>query len=144
MTNIGSGVRHHMLFVRPIDTDFCAASKRQHSDTDLFSGRFAHYGVCFFALHIQSLNGLLSILTCTQWVVASGGMLDVEYTKGGRPVIFMSSASLQGSGICGTNATYAQTNLTGGAGDPQMSKALLILFSFILGLFWPVIHVILY
>jgi len=84
------------------------------------------------------------ILTCTQWVVASGGMLDVEYTKGGRPVIFMSSASLQGSGICGTNATYAQTNLTGGAGDPQMSKALLILFSFILGLFWPVIHVILY
>jgi len=83
------------------------------------------------------------ILTCTQWVVTSGGMLDVEYTKGGKPVILMSSASLQGSGICGNNATgngaQTKSKVTGGAGDPQRPTTLLILFSFVLGLFWPVL-----
>lgn len=47
------------------------------------------------------MTNLLSILTCQQWVVGSRGYLDVQYTKGGQPVILAPADSLNDSGFCG-------------------------------------------
>ena len=46
---------------------------------------------------------LFSALTCQQWVVGSKGFLDVEYTKGGVPVVLLPTDSLRGSGLCGNS-----------------------------------------
>ncbi|KXN90497.1 Alpha-amylase 1 [Leucoagaricus sp. SymC.cos] len=53
----------------------------------------------------DSGTSMTNILTCQQWVVGSKGFLDVEYTKGGVPVILMPSNFLQGSGLCGNTLT---------------------------------------
>jgi len=85
----------------------------------------------------QSRQPTTDILTCTQWVVTSGGMLDVEYTKGGKAVILVPSVSLNGSGICDPNTqdNGGQTKLAGSAGDPPrpMMPLLLVLLSLMLG-----------
>lgn len=60
----------------------------------------------------EDVTMLLSILTCREWVVGSSGYLDVQYTKGGQPVILTPTNALNGSGFCG-NAPSAQ--LTGSA-----------------------------
>ncbi|KII88904.1 glycoside hydrolase family 13 protein [Plicaturopsis crispa FD-325 SS-3] len=41
------------------------------------------------------------ILTCTQWVVGSNKSIEVQYSKGGTPVILYPSSKLKNSGICG-------------------------------------------
>lgn len=40
------------------------------------------------------------VLTCTQYAVGSEGTINVEYSKGGRPVILVPNSVLAGSGIC--------------------------------------------
>lgn len=65
----------------------------------------------------EASTSTTNILTCTQWAVGADGMLDVEYTKGGVPVILAPSDMLAGSGICGTTA---QTK----SGTAQHSNAL--------------------
>ncbi|KAJ7184194.1 alpha-amylase [Mycena filopes] len=44
----------------------------------------------------------MDVIACRQFVVASSGYLEVEYTKGGVPVVLAEATSLQGSGLCGT------------------------------------------
>ncbi|EKM82841.1 hypothetical protein AGABI1DRAFT_82568 [Agaricus bisporus var. burnettii JB137-S8] len=49
----------------------------------------------------ESSSSMINILTCQQWVVGSRGYLDVQYTKGGQPVILAPADSLNDSGFCG-------------------------------------------
>ncbi|OSD02788.1 glycoside hydrolase family 13 protein [Trametes coccinea BRFM310] len=44
------------------------------------------------------------ILTCTQFAIGSNGSVEVEYSKGGRPVILVPEELLENSGFCGHNA----------------------------------------
>ncbi|KAG8796616.1 hypothetical protein FRC16_009609, partial [Serendipita sp. 398] len=41
------------------------------------------------------------ILSCNQYAVGSDGIVSVEYSKGGRPIILVPSVYLRGSGFCG-------------------------------------------
>ncbi|KAI1790754.1 alpha-amylase [Ganoderma leucocontextum] len=41
------------------------------------------------------------ILSCTQYVIGSGGTLDVSYVDGGKPAVIVPDALLVSSGICG-------------------------------------------
>ncbi|KAH9901106.1 alpha-amylase [Cubamyces lactineus] len=41
------------------------------------------------------------ILTCTQFAVGSNGTIEVEYSKGGRPVVLVPDDLLDNSGLCG-------------------------------------------
>ncbi|RDB21011.1 Alpha-amylase 1 [Hypsizygus marmoreus] len=52
-----------------------------------------------------SSTATTNILTCKQWAVGAGGMVDVEYTKGGVPVILVPTTRLKGSGICDASGT---------------------------------------
>lgn len=51
-----------------------------------------------------SSTATTNILTCQEWAIGARGMLDVEYTKGGVPVILVPTPLLKGSGICGNTA----------------------------------------
>jgi len=62
-----------------------------------------------------------NILTCQQWAVGAKGMVDVQYTLGGVPVILVPSDALAGSGICG-NVLSAQAS-EGGKADALPSSA---------------------
>lgn len=53
----------------------------------------------------ESSTEMINVLTCQQWVVGSKGFLDVEYTKGGVPVILIPADSLKDSGLCGKSLT---------------------------------------
>jgi alpha-amylase len=78
-----------------------------------------------------------SILTCEQWATGSGGTIEVEYTKGGVPVILIPATLLVGSGMCGFTATAAQgkTNVSSGApGYLQQTMNFWMILFFILGL----------
>ncbi|CDO69036.1 Glycoside Hydrolase Family 13 protein [Trametes cinnabarina] len=44
------------------------------------------------------------ILTCTQFAIGSNGSVEVEYSKGGRPVILVPDDLLDNSGLCGHEA----------------------------------------
>ncbi|KAJ7168123.1 alpha-amylase [Mycena crocata] len=44
----------------------------------------------------------IDVIACRQFVVASGGYLEVEYTKGGVPVVLSESEFLKKSGLCGS------------------------------------------
>ncbi|KAJ7890427.1 glycoside hydrolase family 13 protein [Mycena leptocephala] len=47
------------------------------------------------------------VIGCRQFVVASGGYLEVEYTKGGVSVVLAESELLKNSGLCGTSRKMA-------------------------------------
>ncbi|RDX42676.1 alpha-amylase [Lentinus brumalis] len=49
----------------------------------------------------SSVSATTDILTCTQYAVGSSGTVEVEYTKGGVPVILVPDDALTGSGMCG-------------------------------------------
>lgn len=51
-----------------------------------------------------------SIITCREWQVGSGGMVTVEYTKGGVAVVLAPTALLASSGVC--DAQSAQSGVT--------------------------------
>jgi Domain of unknown function (DUF1966) len=51
----------------------------------------------------------LSIFTCEQWAVGSGGSMEVEYTLGGVPVILVPSSMLSSSGMCGSEEASTAT-----------------------------------
>ncbi|KAI0048237.1 glycoside hydrolase family 13 protein [Auriscalpium vulgare] len=40
------------------------------------------------------------VFTCQQWAVGSNGTVEVQYTKGGQPVILVPDSILQGAGLC--------------------------------------------
>ncbi|KAI5124072.1 hypothetical protein M0805_003899 [Coniferiporia weirii] len=44
---------------------------------------------------------LVEVLSCEQYSVGSGGAIQIEYSTGGRPSIFMQQEGLSGSGLCG-------------------------------------------
>ncbi|PFH49092.1 glycoside hydrolase family 13 protein [Amanita thiersii Skay4041] len=46
-------------------------------------------------------SATMNILTCQQWVVGAKGTIEVEYTRGGAPVILFPAEMLIGSGLCG-------------------------------------------
>lgn len=48
-----------------------------------------------------------SVVTCREWQVGSGGMVTVEYTKGGVAVVLVPTALLASSGVCDANATQS-------------------------------------
>jgi len=62
----------------------------------------------------QSSTSTTNILTCRQWVIGAEGWVQVEYSKGGVPVVLMPSALLEGSGLC-TDELSAQSGLNKGA-----------------------------
>jgi len=43
----------------------------------------------------------IDVIACRQFVVASAGYLEVEYTKGGVAVVLAQPSALKGSGLCG-------------------------------------------
>ncbi|KAJ7756824.1 alpha-amylase [Mycena maculata] len=55
----------------------------------------------------------IDVIACRQFVVASGGYLEVEYTKGGVPVVLAESSFLQGSGLCGATLAALHDSSTG-------------------------------
>jgi len=55
------------------------------------------------------------ILSCTQYAVGSNGSVDVNYSKGGKPVILVPDDILEGSTLCST-ANSGQVGLSS-AGD---------------------------
>jgi alpha-amylase len=57
-------------------------------------------------------NLVCSVVACRQFVVASAGYLEVEYTKGGVPVVLAEASFLKGSGLCGTAMAALHTNST--------------------------------
>ncbi|KDQ60585.1 glycoside hydrolase family 13 protein [Jaapia argillacea MUCL 33604] len=62
----------------------------------------------------------IDILTCRQWAVGSNGTVEVQYTKGGVPVILVPDSQLDGSGLCGHATTLqakSTTSLSSGAAD---------------------------
>ncbi|TFK46032.1 alpha-amylase [Heliocybe sulcata] len=78
------------------------------------------------------------VLSCRQWAVGSNGTVDVEYTKGGQPVVLVPSDQLKGSGLCGyeaANSTKSTASMASGATsglsrfDAMMTSALLVLLS---------------
>ncbi|KAH8108459.1 alpha-amylase [Phellopilus nigrolimitatus] len=44
---------------------------------------------------------LTEVLSCTQYSVGSEGAINVDYSKGGHPAIFVQQTALNGSGLCG-------------------------------------------
>ncbi|TFK67893.1 glycoside hydrolase family 13 protein [Pluteus cervinus] len=46
-----------------------------------------------------------NIVNCQEWVVGSGSMVEVEYTKGGEAVVLLPSSQLKASGLCGTDGS---------------------------------------
>ncbi|KAJ7093161.1 glycoside hydrolase family 13 protein [Mycena epipterygia] len=52
----------------------------------------------------------MDVIACRQFVVASSGWLEVEYTLGGVAVVLVPAASLAGSGMCGTAMTALHSN----------------------------------
>ncbi|EPQ58540.1 alpha-amylase [Gloeophyllum trabeum ATCC 11539] len=78
------------------------------------------------------------VLSCRQWAVGSNGTVDVEYTRGGQPVVLVPSSQLEGSGLCGyavKNSTKSAASMASGAPsglsryDAMMTSALLILLT---------------
>ncbi|TFK98888.1 alpha-amylase [Pterulicium gracile] len=46
-------------------------------------------------------TAMTDIITCHQWVIGASGLIQVEYSKGGVPIILVPSPDLAGSGMCG-------------------------------------------
>ncbi|KAG6379070.1 alpha-amylase [Boletus reticuloceps] len=66
---------------------------------------------------------LINILTCIQWPVGSNGTIDVEYAKGGVPVVLIPMNDLQGSGLCGYNNTLMSgADYASGVQEPHRSS----------------------
>jgi len=68
-----------------------------------------------------STSALTNIITCRQFIVASGGMVDAQYEEGGQAVILVPSERLKGSGLCGHE--LADIDSKGGTAD-ALSSAL--------------------
>ncbi|KAG9318337.1 alpha-amylase [Chiua virens] len=58
---------------------------------------------------------LMNILNCAQWPVGSNGTIDVEYTKGGVPIILVPIDKLKGTGLCGYNTLVSSSRHPSGA-----------------------------
>ncbi|KAK7023885.1 Not1-domain-containing protein [Favolaschia claudopus] len=65
----------------------------------------------------------IDVIGCRQFVVASAGYVEVEYTKGGVPVVLIPS-TLQGSGLCGTTMEGLHTGTVPGQTVAQSSALL--------------------
>ncbi|KAJ7349293.1 glycoside hydrolase family 13 protein [Mycena albidolilacea] len=63
----------------------------------------------------------IDVVGCRQFVVASGGYLEVEYTKGGVPVVLAQPSSLNGSGLCGSTMEALHANTLPGQTVAQSS-----------------------
>lgn len=80
------------------------------------------------------------IFTCTQWAVGSNGTVEVEYTKGGVPVILVPDAILKGAAMCKyapqitRQAQSAQSN-DAALWSPRLFAISICLFSGLLALY---------
>ncbi|KAF8558403.1 glycoside hydrolase family 13 protein [Imleria badia] len=63
---------------------------------------------------------LINIITCTQWPVGSNGTINIDYSLGGVPVVFIPMKDLQGSGLCGYN-TISDSPYASGEQVPHRS-----------------------
>lgn len=61
----------------------------------------------------EASTATTNIITCQQWAVGSSGMLSVEYTKGGVPVILIPTILLEGSGICEVGGNTGSQSMSG-------------------------------
>ena len=59
-------------------------------------------------------DAISSILSCKQWAVGSNGSVEVQYTKGGSPVILVPDDILQGSGLCRAAGEVTTSNVSNG------------------------------
>ncbi|KAI9466045.1 alpha-amylase [Lactarius psammicola] len=74
------------------------------------------------------------ILSCKQYAVGSGGTVEVEYSKGGKPVILVPDDILEGSTLCRA-ASQGQTVINNSNGDERrmdVSVAINVFFALIL------------
>ena len=62
---------------------------------------------------------LFDIITCDQFLVGSSGALQVEYSQGGVPRVFVQQSQMNGTGLCG----YPGTNTTTFQGAKTSSGA---------------------
>ena len=79
-------------------------------------------------------------MTCTQFAVGSKGSVDVEYSKGGRPVVLVPNSVLQNSGLCTFSTAIVQpepkgqlAEASGALRRPVVSGVVLFIL-FVLGL----------
>ncbi|KAL1683489.1 glycoside hydrolase family 13 protein [Schizophyllum commune] len=84
---------------------------------------------------------MTDVLTCQQWVTSSEGMLDVEYTAGGKPVILVPEKLLSGSGLCGQDSNLSGNSRSQDSNDGAVnvvSRLYAILLSAVLiFVAWP-------
>lgn len=80
------------------------------------------------------------VLSCKQWAVGSNGTVEVEYTRGGQPVILVPDSILQNSGLCGFNPVVQQQQLKGQLASSALEQlrrptsAVVLFLLFVLGL----------
>jgi alpha-amylase len=70
------------------------------------SGLYVSYG--------SNSDSISSILSCKQWAVGSNGSVEVQYTKGGSPVILVPDDILHGSGLCNAAGEVTTSNISDG------------------------------
>ncbi|KAK0448344.1 glycoside hydrolase family 13 protein [Desarmillaria tabescens] len=71
----------------------------------------------------DSQTAFFDIFDCDQWVVGSQGSLDVEYTKGGRPVVLVRSDVLELSDICSDQVGVGIVHAAGTSASSTSSGA---------------------
>ncbi|KAH0584101.1 hypothetical protein H2248_009671 [Termitomyces sp. 'cryptogamus'] len=84
----------------------------------------------------------INILTCQQWAIGAGGKIDVEYTKGGVPVVLVPASLLKGSGICGATKTSSTNGLQFSSSIQIMSISFSLVLRFALLLFFTLVYVL--
>lgn len=112
MTNIGSPVSGHS----PLPASYLITQPYQPQNGTQIS----------VSTPYEPSSATINILTCQEWVIGSSGNIDVEYTKGGRPVVLVPTGMLRNSGIC-TGQSQTDTQFGGtitGAGPGVNSSAM--------------------
>jgi alpha-amylase len=65
----------------------------------------------------------MDVLTCTQYAVGAGGTINVGYSQGGRPVVLVPNADLDGSGICTAQVNESMGKVASASGGGKNAAA---------------------
>lgn len=125
LTNVGSPVSLRRRSERHLIAHcFFLARERHHLGQYRYESQHSNHRVRFVRVHARLIRQCSpaadhSILSCTQFVIGSGGTLEVGYVKGGKPAVIVPDALLSGSGICG----HTLTTTTSSTGSTQESSS---------------------